>query len=231
MKEKKYYCKVCGKIHYNKKLKFCSKECKNISKCLNTLIKYFKFDDSAIGTANIFTEFEKVKETLLDLYWNKNLTSKEIADIYNYPSYCNITGKLFKYLNIPTRTCKETNHINVLKGKISPAVNPKYKHGWHTTWDNKQIYYRSSLELNFAKELDNSKILYDTECLRIKYFDTQKQCFRCAIPDFYLKETNTIVEIKSEYTLNLQEMIDKMNAYKKLGYNFKLYVNEKEVFI
>jgi len=38
-----------------------------------------------------------------------------------------------------------------------------------------------------------------------------------------------IVEIKSEYTLDIQEMKDKVKAYKELGYNFKLILNNEEV--
>jgi len=45
---------------------------------------------------------------------------------------------------------------------------------------------------------------------------------RVAIPDFYLPETNTIVEVKSKWTFDKQNMIDRRNAYLKLGYNFKL---------
>lgn len=52
---------------------------------------------------------------------------------------------------------------------------------------------------------------------------------RYAIPDFYLIEQNTIVEIKSTFTLNIQEMKDKQQAYVKLGYQFKLILNNKEV--
>jgi hypothetical protein len=37
-----------------------------------------------------------------------------------------------------------------------------------------------------------------------------------------------IVEIKSDWTLDIQEMRDKMKAYKDLGYNFKLILEHKE---
>ena len=38
---------------------------------------------------------------------------------------------------------------------------------------------------------------------------------------------NKIVEIKSEYTLDLQNMLDKKNEYKRWGYEFELYVDKK----
>lgn len=66
------------------------------------------------------------------------------------------------------------------------------------------------------------------ETLRIRYFNTRKNREAVAIPDFYLKESNTIVEIKSEYTYIQQDMIDRVIAYKQLGYNFKLILEHVE---
>ena len=107
----------------------------------------------------------------------------------------------------------------------------KYKTGWHTTWDGKEVYLRSSYEFNFAEQLDSQCIKYDVEALKIKYYDTQKAQYRCAIPDFYIYDTNTIVEIKSSWTLDKQNMIDKFIAYKQLGYNCKCICDNIEVEI
>jgi predicted nuclease of restriction endonuclease-like RecB superfamily len=52
---------------------------------------------------------------------------------------------------------------------------------------------------------------------------------RVAIPDFYLSESNTIVEIKSNWTYDEQNMKDKFKVYKEHGYNFKLILEGKEV--
>ena len=80
------------------------------------------------------------------------------------------------------------------------------------------------------KELDKAKISYQGEgYLRFEYYDTQMNKKRTAYPDFYLPESNTIVEIKSKFTLNPQNMVDKVKAYKEAGYNFKLILNHKEV--
>lgn len=70
--------------------------------------------------------------------------------------------------------------------------------------------------------MNEQKIDYDMEALRIKYYDSYTKMFRFAVPDFYLPETNTIVEVKSKWTLDKQNMIDKRKAYLELGYNFKL---------
>ena len=44
-----------------------------------------------------------------------------------------------------------------------------------------------------------------------------------------MSDLNTIVEIKSNYTLDIQEMKDKVKEYKNLGYNFKLILEHQEV--
>lgn len=230
--KKNHYCKVCGKlIEKDGKMKYCSDECKQMGRVIPTLEKYFDFDSSTIGTQNAIIEYKRIKDTLCHQYWEENLTGRELAELYNYPSYCNITGKLFRYLNIPTRSCRETNKLNILEGKILFNTPKVYKQGWHTTWNGKEVYLRSSYEFDYAEYLDNEKIDYDVESLRIKFFDTTKNEFRCAVPDFHLIDSNTIVEIKSEYTLNKTEMRDKIDAYKNLGYTVKIIVDHKEIEI
>lgn len=232
-KEKYKKCELCGNTFLSiNKSKYCSDNCKHISKHIDTLINYFGFDRSFIGTLYIFDEYERIKNMLINDYWNNNMTGIELGKKYNYPSPCNITGKLFKYMNIPTRSCRDTTKLNILNGKINlPGNHTKYIHGWHNTWDNKDVYLRSSYEYDYAKFLDENHIKYEVEYLRIKYWNSQTNEFRCAIPDFYLPESNTIVEIKSTYTLNKTEMIDKFKEYKKLGYNCKLILDKKEVYL
>ena len=141
---------------------------------------------------------------------------------------------IFKYLDIPKRTLSEAVRLNIKNGKcVSTQINNQrpYKHGWHTTWDNKQVFYRSSYELDYAKELDEQKIEYKMENLRILYWDSQRQIQRVAIPDFYLPKQNKIVEIKSKFTYNEQNMKDKFKFYKEHGYKVKLILEHKEIFI
>lgn len=66
------------------------------------------------------------------------------------------------------------------------------------------------------------------ESMRIKYWDSVQQKERVAIPDFYLPESNTIIEIKSLFTYNKQNMIDRSIQYQNLGYKFKLILEHQE---
>ncbi len=227
----KHYCKVCGtELPFKSKKHVCSNECKRINSVIPTLCKYFTYDPKYLGHADAITEYNRVREMLIDDYWNNNMNGREIAEKYNYPSYCNITGKLFKHLNINVRSCKETNKLNMLNGNKPISITPTvYKAGWHTTWENREVYLRSSYEFKYAKKLDSEHISYDVECLRIKYYDSQLKEYRCAIPDFYIFDSNTIVEIKSVWTLNIQEMKDKFEAYKQNGYNCILIYEHNQV--
>lgn len=63
--------------------------------------------------------------------------------------------------------------------------------------------------------------------MRIEYYDTQKQKVRISIPDFYIPADNQIIEIKSNYTLDKTNMIDRAKEYIKQGYKFQLVLDGK----
>ena len=223
-KEKR--CKFCGRTISadRRKSKYCSDECRIKDNQVISLIKYFEFDLSVIGTTEVFNEWDRVKHTLEELYWKEEKTSTEICKMFGYPNSSNLTSKIFKYLEIKSKTAQESTHLNYKNGILTPPTNNVYHQGWHTTWDNKRVYLRSSYEFEFAKYLDRLHTHYTVEELRIEYFDTVKNCKRIAIPDFYSSKENLIVEVKSNYTLNIQNMIDKAREYRARGYNFLLFL-------
>lgn len=226
-------CPICGQKHLI--YMSCNNDfCKNHNRQqFRSLIKYFGFDKTKLGTIDVENEFNRIRNILYDLYWNQHLSSVEICKQFNYPNVGNLTGKVFHYLNIPSKNSKQSILENMNYRNFIPQNNIKSygNEQWYTTWNNKEVFLRSSYELAYAKELDAQQIDYDVECLRIKYLDSQKQEYRCAIPDFYIPSQNLIVEIKSEYTLDKQNMKDKFKAYKELGYNVKLICDYKELEI
>ena len=131
--------------------------------------------------------------------------------------------KAFKNFDIKCRSFSESTALAIINGKH------KYNTYHHITWNGKKVFLRSTYELDYAKELDDNKIDYEVEKLRILYWDSIKLVQRTAIPDFYLTESNTIVEIKSDYTLDIQEMKDKIKAYREHGYKFILILEHKKV--
>lgn len=162
-------------------------------------------------------EVQDVPETLRTLYWSRNYSVFEFWYKFQIPFW--ILQKIFKANAIPFRDSVESQKIALEEGrKTLQADQIHYKTGHHVSWEGLEFFYRSSYELEYAKQLDEQKIPYRVENLRIRYFDTQRNKERVAVPDFYLPETNEIVEIKSTWTYNKQEMEDKFDAYKKAGY-------------
>ena len=220
------YCKWCGAE---------KGKCKDFFVCgkhqlFNTLEK-FGFDKSKIGTEKIINEFYRVRDIIETEYKINRITEKELKEKYNYKSGSANFHKILHSLNIETLNNSEANKISVSLGRLNPGSSINFKEYLHNSWEGNIYHLRSSYEEIYANELDRNKIKYDYENLRIKYWDSQRQEYRSAIPDFYLINENMIVEIKSSYTLDKQNMIDKKKAYLEQGYKFKCICDFKEIEI
>ena len=219
------HCKICGAL---------KKTCKRPDICKKhqlfpALAKYFGFNLSVIGSIDVYDEFVRIQNLINEDYYDKNLSVPELQIKYDHNNNGNFL-KILKALGIKIRTLSQGCSVSYLTGRQSPKNDQSfYKHGWHTTWNNKKVFLRSSYELDYAKELDCKMIDYEVEKLRVLYFDTQLQKQRVAIPDFYLPESNEIIEIKSSYTLNEQNMKDKFKSYIEHGYKPKVILNHTEI--
>lgn len=219
-------CSECKRIKKLGKCKICGndkKSCKRPDICKKhrifpTLIKYFGFDSSKIGSIEVYEEFERIKTILLEEYWIERLSLDDINIKYNYYGNLRNLSKILESIDVKRRCLSDANINSYLKNKQNIKTSFIYKQGWHTTWNNKQVYYRSSYELDYCIELDSKQIDYEMEYLRILYWDSQKLTQRVAIPDFYIPSENKIVEIKSNWTYDEQNMKDKIKAYKQHGY-------------
>ena len=223
--ERKLYCRVCGcKKHENNGV------CETfLFRCQPHILEKMGFDVSAIGTERVFEELELLKDRLERLYWEEKNSLSKLRELFNLTSTITLL-KIFNILGIKRRTPTDGVINSILHGAWKPNVGGnRYKTGYHTTWEGNKVYYRSSYELDYMKELDEAKIPYQGEgFLKFEYYDTQLKRNRVAYPDFYLPESNTIVEVKSNYTYDAQNMVDKVKAYKEAGYNFKLILEHKE---
>lgn len=195
---KSKYCCECKKFVYYKKL-----------------FKKFGVLDKNLKNSN-----EKTLKIVCNEYFVNNLSLIELKNKYGV--MYNTIHFYLKKNNINLRDLGDSISLAYLTGRQLLKTDVRYKQGWHTTWDGKKVFYHSSYELDYAKQLDEEKISYEMESLRIRYFDTQKNKIRIAIPDFYIPSTNTIIEIKSNHTLDRQNMLDRVSEFKNLGYNFKL---------
>lgn len=162
----------------------------------------------------LYSEYHIRCESMLSIMKKFNIPSTRTMDI------------LFKHFDIQPRSFNEATINAIEQNRSNPFSN---SHNFvtidHNTWDDRKVILRSSYEKDLAVILDNQKIRYEVETLRIKYFDKTQKTFRIAIPDFYLPSTNTIIEVKSTYWLDEQNMLSKKAAYLDLGFNFKLYLD------
>lgn len=175
-------------------------------------------------------EYFKIQKLLFQEYHIKYESMLTIMKKYEIPS-SRTMDILFGLFDIDARSLSVAQTYALTQGRSNPHEHLIFtsKQQWHKTWEGKDVYLRSSYELDYAKELDEKNIRYDTECMRILYFDTQNQKHRVAIPDFYLPDSNTIVEIKSTYWLDEENMKDKSKEYQNLGFKFQLIVDGKLV--
>lgn len=225
IKKKKapHLCKYCG-----------SEKCIHPEICkkyqiFKSLIK-FGFDYSVVGTNKLYDEYYRVRNIIQEFYNAHNSNSQLLKTIFNYTSGGANFQKLLKSLDIKSKSYSKASIDSYINGNNTPPKCRHYHECWHVTWDNKEVFLRSSYELDYAQELDALHIQYNVEPFRIKYFDTVQQIHRCAIPDFYLPNTNEIIEIKSLWTIlgKVQEIKDKFNEYVNLGYIPKLVLEHKE---
>ena len=215
-KNEKKKCKCCGDID-------CIFPDKCNSRLLKSLIKCFNFNSKVLGTIEYYIEYDRIHKLLFDEYYKNELTIGKIGKKYNI-RYSSL-WYIFKSLGIKIRNISESQILSLKNNERTiPTCKYPYKTGWHTTWFGKNVFYRSNFELDYYKKLDEDKIYYECENLRIIYFDTQRNKERISIPDIFISKNNEITEIKSVYTYNEINMNDKIKKYKELGYNVKLIV-------
>ena len=214
-------CIVCGSV---------KGQCPRPDVCSSGLVKQrsnnlalLGFDFSCYGTLGVIEQFEKIKALVYDLYVIQEHSIWSIMKLYKIPSERTFIS-LFKTFGITARSASESQQVSLLRNRrgLVSNGNPYYKRGYHTTWEGKVVYYRSSYELDYCLELDEQRVGYDMEVYRIKYYDTVKDEYHVAVPDFYIASENKIVEVKSYRTYDRQNMIDKRVTYQELGYNFEL---------
>ena len=222
----KYICKYCGEIT-NKSSYVCS-TCKPY---VNRIKIYKQF---GIISGSLKYRNEKLKQLLYEEYFINEKSTIMIEKEYNVSnqSIWNILKREFG----GCRNLSEGVSLAFKEGRLNISISDKteyqYKTGTHISWDGKKYKYRSSWEDQYMTELDKNKIKYQYEPFCVTYFNTIKQCNKLAFPDFYLPETNEIIELKSSYTLgDIQIMKDKFKAYLALGYKPKLLLDWKYVNI
>lgn len=129
-------CHICGEENC------CNDFCKehNLQQ-LNGLVKHIGLNETSIGTTRIFSEFNRVRSLVYDLYWNQGYSRQDLGKLFNYSYKTMPTNVLTKTLNIPTRSVSEAVSNAILHEKLTvPETNKatglakNICQEWHTTW-------------------------------------------------------------------------------------------------
>ena len=159
------YCRYCGAAY---------RQCKRPEICKHfrlfpKMISLFHMDKNVFGSEDLYKEYDRISNELNDLYWNKGKSIQEIKELVHYKSS---VGNFAKFLSkfVKFRSIREAVCLAFENGKIKPAMpksidNIQFKTGFHTSWNNKTYFYRSSYEEDFCKELDAQKVDYEIETL------------------------------------------------------------------
>lgn len=89
------------------------------------------------------------------------------------------------------------------------------------------LILRSYWEVEIAKILDSLDVNWSYEPLVIDYWDSQRKVVANTIPDFYIPQSNLIIEVKGSGFDSIKTT-DKMKGIKKAGYN-TLLIGRKEL--
>lgn len=173
-------------------------------------------------------EFLKIQEFLITEF-EINLKSANQIEQENDLAQNVLTTRYFEMFGIEKRGASEAISNAHFLGKLAPPQNFRGHtgcFGYHLDWEGNNHYYRSSYEEDLAKKLDEKRIKYKTEVLRIKYFDSKKGIYRTGVPDFYLPEKNIVIEVKGLRFYDPENLKDRKEALNKLGFTFYVYLEK-----
>lgn len=216
-------CKICGQL-----------VCPNKDKCKRMLKLNFKYftniiDTNKLGTVDIYKEYDKLGKWLYDQYINKCKSALDIQKELGIKNFVTVYFLLQKF-KIKKRNYSQASTNSMLqkpKSFLHFHNTNIYHCGYHTSWEGKTFWYRSSYELDYAKELDKKKIRYEVESIRMTYQRSIENRTGIMITDFYLPDSNTIVEVKSDFTYNEQDWKDRVSVLSSKGYKCMLLLEHK----
>lgn len=212
------HCIYCGKVSGTHRV---CEECSSYSK--PSIYRKLHLTEGSLRS-----RFETAKDLVRGWYFRDKQSIPEIRE------HTGLHFGTIRYLltvdGEATRNKSESNKNAIEQGRLlHHPCSPCYKSGKHKTWEGQVYTFRSSWEEKYMQELDEKKISYLYEPFSIRYFDTVQKKERIAIPDFFFPETNTILELKSSWTYDEQNMQDRFKSYREKGYKAKLLLDWQEV--
>lgn len=106
-------CFICGEP--NCENDFCKKH--NFLRLMG-FVEHLGFNPKTIGTIKVFEEFNRVRNMVYDLYWNKGLSLIDLGKKFNYSNKIGfIPTNVLDNLGIPRRSHSEATTNSILIGK------------------------------------------------------------------------------------------------------------------
>lgn len=187
----------------------------------NNIEKTRKTKKEKYGNENFNNQVKK-NETLRIKYGNENYNNPEkrkdtLIKLYGDPHFNNQPKK--EETCLLTYGVRHTNQVPDIMTKINIS---SYKTKLHELGLN----YQGSYELDFLDMCLIENIKIEKFVGNIEYINEGKK--HKYYPDFYHRQTNTIIEIKSKYTFEIDLKVNnlKKEASIKSGYNF-LFIIDK----
>mgnify|MGYP002623353434 CR=1 FL=1 len=215
--EKERHCKYCEQVISRGN---CCEDCRPYSQYAQLLNRLGIYGD------NLKDRYKAYSDLVLQMYFQEHKSIPEIGKELGL--WRRQIEWVFNKAGVKARSRSESYQNGLETGRVKLSLGPKnrYESGFHVTWEGVKVWLRSSCESEYARQLDSQQIRYEVESKRIRYYDSTQQKERIAVPDFYLPDTNELVEVKSRYTLREQEMKDKFKAYRDLGYVPRLWLEK-----
>ncbi len=220
-------CDFCGKSYQNqKKARACGCFARKKQLSLPNLHKYFGLSYDKKGTLDFDNEVIAVIDNIRELYKTHSLPM--IKERVGYPDAGNLRYMMIA-VGIQIDTLEDSNKKEIereLSGEARRKANTRnFKRGFENI-GNKKFCYRSSYELDMIKILASRNINFEMESKRFYYIYSKTGKKRFAIPDFIFEDQKIIVEVKSNFTLHHEEMVDKFKEYIHQGYKPYLWLDK-----
>ena len=224
-------CLICGKETKRSTTKFCSRECyykwRPGKKFSGPKIKHK--EKPCLYCNKIFKPYRGTQK-----YCSLSCAGKDVQ-----VEHMKKIGKAWKGIPKSEKQKKAlSDFAKTRTGKKNPMYGKKAAHGkgeWHKTWDNQEVWTRSSWEKKYLELLDTQKIKYlvESKAFEITYMYEGKKKEGTYRPDVYLVEEDKYIEIKGfwrddakeKYEAMLEQYSDisiellKKEELKKLGLN------------
>jgi hypothetical protein len=229
-------CDVCGEekeVKYNNYCKYIENDTEHIYTCkICNLNKRKKTCLKKYGVDNVSKNDKvksKVKQTMKENGTDYGFNSQSYKDtiIKNYG-----VENIFQSEEIKTKI-KNTNleKYGAENPSQSYEIHKKQHSGYILKHHNNDLYYRGSYEKDFIDYCLEEKIEIENFKGSIDYFFEGKN--RKYFPDFFIRNKNMIIEVKSLYTYELEKEQNeaKKEAAINNGFQFKFIIDKDYNFL